>query len=65
MALPIPKSTKQWTVVGHDRFESLKYSGGLVPELGDNQVLVKSTLPAELPRNEDILLHSPLTEHNR
>jgi hypothetical protein len=47
MALPIPETTKQWTVVGQDGLESLKYSEGPVPELGDNQVLVKSMFPAE------------------
>ncbi|KAJ5605576.1 hypothetical protein N7510_008357 [Penicillium lagena] len=41
MALSIPKTTKQWTVVGHDGLESLKYSEKPIPELGDNQVLVK------------------------
>jgi hypothetical protein len=56
MALPIPKSIKQWTVVGHSGLESLKYSEGPVPEFGDNQVLVKSMYPAEFPRNEDILV---------
>lgn len=37
----IPKTTKQWTVVGTDGFDSLKFSEVPVPALGDNQVLVK------------------------
>lgn len=38
----IPKSTMQWTVVGEDGLNSLRYSEEPIPELGDNQVLVKS-----------------------
>ncbi|KAH8901089.1 putative alcohol dehydrogenase [Thozetella sp. PMI_491] len=37
----IPKSTKQWNVVGYEGLDSLKYTEQPVPELGDNQVLVK------------------------
>lgn len=39
---PIPKTTKQWTVTGQNGFDSLKFSEESIPELGDNQVLVKS-----------------------
>lgn len=42
MSQSIPKTTKQWRVVGHNGFDSLEYSEQPVPELGDNQVLVKS-----------------------
>lgn len=52
MSQPIPKTSKQWNVVsGHDGFDSLKFSEQSVPELGDNQVLVKSmywALPTRL-----------------
>ncbi|KAL1956440.1 hypothetical protein VTO42DRAFT_7327 [Malbranchea cinnamomea] len=41
MAESIPKTTKQWNVVGYNGFDSLKFSEQPVPELGDNQVLVK------------------------
>lgn len=40
--MALPKSTMQWTVVGQDGLDSLKYSEAPVPMLGDNQVLVKS-----------------------
>jgi len=42
MSQPIPKTTKQWNVMGHDGLASLKYTEQPVPALGDNQVLVKS-----------------------
>jgi hypothetical protein len=42
MSTLIPQTTKQWNVVGQSGFESLKYTEQPVPELGDNQVLVKS-----------------------
>ena len=42
MAQPIPKTTKQWNVVGQNGVGSLKYSEQAIPELGDGQVLVKS-----------------------
>lgn len=42
MAQPVPKTTKQWNVVGYDGLESLKYSEQPVPELGDTEVLVRS-----------------------
>lgn len=45
MAQSIPKSTKQWNVIGQDGFDSLKYTEQPVPELGDSQVLVKSEPP--------------------
>ncbi|KAH8422487.1 zinc-dependent alcohol dehydrogenase family protein [Aspergillus melleus] len=38
---PIPKTTRQWTVVGDNGLESLQYTEQPVPELGDRQVLVK------------------------
>ncbi|KAK7409513.1 hypothetical protein QQX98_008297 [Neonectria punicea] len=41
MAQLIPKTTLQWNVIGLDGFDSLKYTEQPVPELGDNQVLVK------------------------
>lgn len=40
----IPKTTKQWKVTGYDGLESLQFMEEPVPELGDDQVLVKSTL---------------------
>ncbi|KAI0967623.1 putative alcohol dehydrogenase [Xylaria arbuscula] len=41
MAEPIPKTTSQWNVVGTNGLSSLELSEQPVPELGDNQVLVK------------------------
>ncbi|KAK7429467.1 hypothetical protein QQZ08_004059 [Neonectria magnoliae] len=41
MAQPIPKTTLQWNVIGLNGFDSLKYTEQPVPELGDNQILVK------------------------
>jgi hypothetical protein len=52
MAQSIPKTTKQWNIIGQDGFDSLKYTEQPVPELGDNQVLVKSkspTFPETIP----------------
>ena len=46
MAQSIPKTTKQWSIIGQDGFDSLKYTEQPVPDLGDNQVLVKSTSSA-------------------
>lgn len=43
MAQSVPKTTKQWNIIGLDGFDSLAYSEQPVPELGDNQVMVKST----------------------
>ncbi|KAF7564030.1 hypothetical protein G7046_g117 [Stylonectria norvegica] len=40
MAQSIPKTAKQWHVTGTD-FEHLKFSEDAVPEVGDNDVLVK------------------------
>jgi len=38
-----PTTTKQWTVEGKNGFDSLKFNEKApVPELGDNDVLVKS-----------------------
>lgn len=45
MAQSIPKTTKQWNITGLDGFDSLKYTEQPVPDLGDNQVLVKSKFP--------------------
>lgn len=41
-AQSIPKTTKQWNVAGHDGVESLEFTEQPVPQLGDNQVLVRS-----------------------
>ncbi|KAH6973082.1 hypothetical protein BKA56DRAFT_593252 [Ilyonectria sp. MPI-CAGE-AT-0026] len=41
MSQSIPKTTKQWRVVGHNGFDSLEYSEQPILEVGDNQVLVK------------------------
>jgi hypothetical protein len=48
MAQSIPKTTKQWNIIGQDGFDSLKYTEQPVPKLGDNQVLVKSKRPTFL-----------------
>ncbi|KAL4891891.1 hypothetical protein BDV59DRAFT_194056 [Aspergillus ambiguus] len=37
----VPWTTKQWNITGHGGFDSLKYTEQTVPNLGDNQVLVK------------------------
>jgi hypothetical protein len=38
-----PSTTRQWKVEGKDGFESLKFDEKApVPDLGDNDVLVKS-----------------------
>jgi hypothetical protein len=42
MAQPIPKTSKQWSVVQQNGFDGLHYSEQPIPELGDSQVLVKS-----------------------
>jgi hypothetical protein len=42
MTQTIPKTAKQWNVIGNDGFDSLKYSEKAIPEVGDSQVLVKS-----------------------
>jgi NADPH-dependent curcumin reductase CurA len=51
MAQDIPKTTKQWKVTGTSGFDDLKLSEDPVPELGDGQVLVRSTfcLPPRVP----------------
>lgn len=41
MSQDIPKTTKQWSVVGTTGFDSLKFGEVDIPELGDSQVLVK------------------------
>ena len=41
MSQSIPKTVKQWNVVGKDGFDSLKLSEQPLADLGDNQVLVK------------------------
>jgi hypothetical protein len=39
-----PSSTRQWKVEGKDGFDSLKFEEkASIPELGDKDVLVKST----------------------
>lgn len=39
-----PTTTRQWTVDGKDGFDSLKFHESVkIPELGDHDVLVKST----------------------
>ena len=48
MAQSLPKTTRQWNVIGFDGFESLKLSEQPVPQLGDSQVLVKS-MSSKLP----------------
>lgn len=37
----LPKTTKQWNVVGQEGFDSLKYSEVPVPAVGDTEVLVQ------------------------
>jgi hypothetical protein len=40
-----PSTTKQWTVEGKDGFDGLKFDeSAKIPEIGDNEVLVKSML---------------------
>ncbi|KAI0384082.1 zinc-binding dehydrogenase [Hypomontagnella monticulosa] len=41
MAQSIPQTARQWNVVGHDGVDALKFTEQPVPQLGDNQVLVK------------------------
>ncbi|OTA92388.1 hypothetical protein M434DRAFT_31905 [Hypoxylon sp. CO27-5] len=41
MAQSIPKTTKQWNVVGQNGLESLEFTEQPLPQLGDTQVLVK------------------------
>ncbi|KAI1082140.1 zinc-binding dehydrogenase [Whalleya microplaca] len=41
MAISIPKTAMQWNVVGQDGLYSLQFTEKAVPQLGDNQVLVK------------------------
>jgi hypothetical protein len=41
----LPTITKQWTVDGFDGVDSLSYSEQPIPELADNQVLVKREFP--------------------
>jgi hypothetical protein len=43
MSQAIPRTVKQWTVIGQDGLDSLKFTEEeLVSTLDDNQVLVKS-----------------------
>lgn len=37
----IPKTVKQWQVAEYNGFEGLKFSEQPLPEVGDNEVLVK------------------------
>lgn len=39
----IPKTVKQWNIEKFDNFDGLKFSEQPLPELGDSEVLVKST----------------------
>lgn len=58
MAQAIPETTKQWNVVGTSGFDSLKFSEQPVPELGDNDVLVRSRAYSS-PLSDNILtVHS-------
>lgn len=41
MAQNIPKTTKQWVIVGENDFDSLNFIEADVPELAQNEVLVK------------------------
>jgi NADPH:quinone reductase-like Zn-dependent oxidoreductase len=42
MTSPIPKTTKAWTIEGHDGFDSLKFNKEApLPEVSDYEVLVK------------------------
>jgi NADPH:quinone reductase-like Zn-dependent oxidoreductase len=41
MAHNIPKTTKQWSVTGTSGFDDLKFSETPVPQVGDNQCLVR------------------------
>ncbi|KAL0931461.1 putative alcohol dehydrogenase [Colletotrichum truncatum] len=45
MAQPIPKTVKQWNVTGQDGLDSLHFTEQMVPEIGDNDVLVKRKTP--------------------
>lgn len=54
MSQSIPKTTKQWRVVGHNGFDSLEYSEQPIPELGDNQVLIKSEFPVLQRKNRHL-----------
>jgi hypothetical protein len=50
-----PSTTKQWTVEGKDGFDGLKFDeSAKIPEIGDNEVLVKSML--NLGKNPRALL---------
>jgi hypothetical protein len=43
-----PSTTKQWTVEGTDGFDGLKFAeSAKIPEVGDDEVLVKSMLYIE------------------
>ncbi|OIW24772.1 zinc-binding dehydrogenase [Coniochaeta ligniaria NRRL 30616] len=41
MAGPLPRTSMQWTVSGGNGLDSLKYAEQPLPDLGDNEVLVK------------------------
>jgi len=46
-----PSTMKQWTVEGQDGFESLKFNEkAQVPEIGENDVLVKCNYDFIYPR---------------
>jgi hypothetical protein len=42
MAEAIPKMTKAWRVTGYDGFDALKLAEETIPDVADDQVLVKS-----------------------
>ena len=42
--MEIPQTTKLWRVTGYEGFDSLKFSEEPIPEIRDNEVLVKSEL---------------------
>lgn len=44
MSQSLPKTTKQWNVVDEGGLASLRFSEQPVPDLGDNEVLVKCEL---------------------
>lgn len=45
-----PSTTKQWKVAGKDGFDGLKLEeNASIPRIGDQDVLVKSTLPHPHP----------------
>ena len=64
MAQSLPKTSKQWNVIGSDGFESLKLSEQPIPQLGDSQVLVKSRSPRSCTFLGSLTLHKVPTDHD-